>query len=294
MFRRWICLVINLDRSPGRYARISSDLKALGIPFERFAAVEGRRIDPDAAPCFSKVGYERRHGKRPTPCEIGCYLSHIECARRLLETENAFALILEDDLKLPFDLINILEGAIQAESDWDILRLSTVSSGRKYAFRALDGRRSLAIALTREKGSGAYLINRAAARWFLDGLQPMRLPFDLAFDLEFLAGLKSAFVYPLPISQDLGVPSQIQGKRGSFHLSRWRYVSVMPFRAGLEIARAVMRMSRLCFLRLRTTAMFRQTRMRLSDDGNAQPGLQPGGQVKSNLDATNLGVEGQL
>lgn len=255
--------LINLDRAVDRMSHMREMLDRLGIPFERVAAVEGRAIVLPIRE-FDEIGYRVLHGRKPNPAEIGCYLSHIECARRFLETENAFSLILEDDLKLPFDLINILEGAIRAESDWDILRLSTVSSGRKYAFRALDGHRCLAIALTREKGSGAYLINRAAARWFLNALLPMRLPFDLAFDLEFLAGLKSAFVYPLPISQDLHVPSQIQGNRGSFHLSRWRYASVLPFRAGLEIARALMRTSRLCFLRLRLVATFAQARRSLA------------------------------
>jgi len=136
-----------------------------------------------------------------------------------------------------------MEAAIDADEDWDILRLSSVNSGRKFEFRRVTSTRSLAVCLTREKGSGAYMINRRAARWFVGRLLPMRLPFDIAFDLEYLAGLKAAFVHPVPVSQETGLVSQIQSHRRAFHLSRWRYAIVQPFRAWLETTRMVMRLS---------------------------------------------------
>lgn len=73
----------------------------------------------------------------------------------------------------------------------------------------------------------------------------MRLPFDIAFDLEYFAGLKAAFVVPVPVVQDIGLISQIQGHRRAFHLSRWHYLSVQPYRAWLEITRLLSRSARL-------------------------------------------------
>jgi glycosyl transferase family 25 len=236
--------LINLDRAVDRLSAMQAKLREASLPFERVVAVDGQALQLPVRE-FSERTYGLLHGRRGNPAEIGCYLSHVECAKRLLASKSEFALILEDDLEFPSDLKQVLKAAVEANSDWDILRLSTVNSGRKYPFTKLTPHRSLAIALTREKGSGAYLINRRAAAWFVEKLLPMRLPFDLAFDLEYLAGLKSAFVFPVPINQDIGLPSQIQGKRRAYHLRRWRYVTVQPYRAWLEATRLVCRLQRL-------------------------------------------------
>lgn len=106
------------------------------------------------------------------------------------------------------------------------------------------------MALTREKGTGAYIINRAAAEWFCR-LLPMRLSWDIAFDLEHLAGLRATFVIPVPVSQCEETVSQIQaGVRGA-KLPRWRYVTVLPYRTWLEVSRVCVRGARAVWLRWR-------------------------------------------
>ncbi|MDE1991571.1 MAG: glycosyltransferase family 25 protein [Rhizobiaceae bacterium] len=236
--------LINLDRATERLISMQEKLAAVRLPFERVSAVDGATlIFPNTE--FSERAFRLLHGRRRNPAEVGCYLSHIDCAKRLLASKAEFALILEDDLEFPADMEQIVRTAIASKADWDILRLSTVNRGRKYPFAKLTPQRSLAIALTREKGSGAYLINRRAATWFVEELMPMRLPFDLAFDLEHLAGLKAAFVHPVPVRQDIGLPSQIQGKRRSYHLPRWKYPTVQPYRAWLEASRFACRLTRL-------------------------------------------------
>ncbi len=236
--------LINLDRAPDRLELMTSMLSDLSLPFERVSAIDGRAIQFPTAD-FAERAYVLRHGRRRNPAEVGCYLSHIECARRLLASSSEHALVLEDDAVLPDDISDLIQGAIEAGETWDILRLSSVNTGTKHVFRKITPRRSLAIALTREKGSGAYVINRRAAEWFVTGLMPMRLPFDIAFDLEYFAGLKAAFVVPVPVIQDIGLISQIQGHRRAFHLSRWHYLSVQPYRAWLEITRLLSRSARL-------------------------------------------------
>lgn len=134
-------------------------------------------------------------------------------------------------------------------SDWDLLRLTTVSNGRKFPFRKLVGGRSLAIALTREKGSGAYLVNRRAGKW-ISKLIPMRLAYDIAFDTEYLAGLKAAFIYPLCATQDADGESQIQNNLRIYRLPRWRYFTVLPYRTFLETSRFLMRSLRFAVAKL--------------------------------------------
>jgi len=74
------------------------------------------------------------------------------------------ALILEDALLFEEDLVAALSAALDEQRESDILRLSIVNRGRKFKLKPLTPYRGLAISLTREKGSGAYLINRRAAK----------------------------------------------------------------------------------------------------------------------------------
>ena len=237
--------LINLDRAGDRLLSMQHKLWRMGFRFERVSAIDGAAIE-FPMPDFDEFAFRFKHGRWRNPAEVGCYLSHIECARRLLASNSEFALVLEDDLTFPDDFRGLMDAALKQNEKWDILRLSTVSRGRKFNFSRLTKNRSLAVALTREKGSGAYIINRRAAAWLVDELLPMQLPFDLAFDLEFFAGLKSAFVFPIPVDQQLGFPSQIQGeRRRRFHRSRGHYFTVLPYRMFVETARLLARFAQL-------------------------------------------------
>lgn len=240
--------LINLDRATARLAVMTERLAAVPLAFERVPAVDGRALTFPIRE-FSELSYKVLHGRRTMPAEVGCYLSHIDCARRLLASPHSHALILEDDASFPADFTEALAAALERADGWDILRLSTVSSGTKVAYRALTPRRSLAVALMREKGAGAYVINRRAAEWFVKRLVPMRLAFDIAFDLEYLAGLRAAFVVPPLVDQTAQDESQIQGGVRASKLPRWRYFTVLPYRAFLELSRALLRTGRLLGLK---------------------------------------------
>lgn len=236
--------LINMANAQDRKRAMFDRLSTIGLAAERVEGIDGRELT-FPIPQFSELSYKLMHGRRTCPPEIGCYLSHVECARRLLESEADFALILEDDVVFKQHFMESIEAAIYHRNDWDILRLSTVSHGRKYPFRKLTCGRSLSVALTREKGSGAYIVNRKAARWISEKLVPMRLAYDIAYDLEYLAGLKSAFISPLCASQDADNTSSIQATARAYKLPRWRYFTVLPFRAYLEVTRFLFRGTRL-------------------------------------------------
>ncbi|MDF1621761.1 glycosyltransferase family 25 protein [Pseudothioclava nitratireducens] len=244
--------LINLDRATERLARMTYRLNAVPLAFERVPAVDGRSLT-FPTPDFSELSFKLLHGRRRIPSEVGCYLSHVECARRLLATDARYALILEDDVAFSDDFAEVLEAAVACSASWDILRLSELNTGPKLPYAPLIGQRNLAVALLREKGAGAYVINRRAAEWFVKRLVPMRLSWDIAFDLEYLSGLRASFVYPVPADQRTETVSQIQNDVRSAKLPRWRYLSVLPYRAYLESTRVVMRLYRLIRLRVSET-----------------------------------------
>jgi GR25 family glycosyltransferase involved in LPS biosynthesis len=75
--------VINLERRPDRLAQISAELKRAGLSFETQIAVDGQ-LDSFESEFLSKGA-------------IGCWKSHVNAMRRVVESKAEFGLILEDD-----------------------------------------------------------------------------------------------------------------------------------------------------------------------------------------------------
>ena len=232
----FVTYVINMDSASDRMAHMDAELKRVGIPYIRQPGVVGMELTyPNEN--FSDWSYKYLHGRRWAPRELGCYLSHIQCLRNFLQTDAPYALILEDDVKLDDNIKLILECAFQHASDWSMLRLSSVNHGKWWPVRKM-GSHSLAVCLTREKGAGGYMVDRKAAACMVKKLLPMRLAWDIAFDLEWLLGLKTLGIYPLPVQQNTDFETQIQQDLASIKLkNKFIYLSVAPFRLFLEISR---------------------------------------------------------
>ena len=240
----FVTYVINMDSATERMAHMAAELRRVGISFIRQPGVVGMEL-PYPNENFSDWSYKYLHGRRWAPRELGCYLSHIQCLRNFLQTDAPYALILEDDVKLDDNIKEILESAIEHASGWNMLRLSSVNRGKWWPVRKL-GSHSLAVCLTREKGAGGYLVDRKAAACMLKKLLPMRLAWDIAFDLEWLLGFKTLGVYPLPVQQKTEFESQIQNDlRMIKFTSKWIYITVMPFRFFLELQRFFYRVAKL-------------------------------------------------
>ena len=120
--------LINLDHATERMESMDSQLQSLGISYTRISAVYGEALK-EPIPEFDESGYRIRTGKHSNSGEIGCYLSHICALKAFLETDYSHALILEDDAKLPNNLIPLLEASLEASDSWDLLRLSSSREG---------------------------------------------------------------------------------------------------------------------------------------------------------------------
>ena len=191
--------VINLPKSIDRLARISQNLKDINLDFEVIKGVVGSELKLPHKD-FSRLGYSLMHGKKPNLGEIGCYLSHIRALRMFLTTNKNHALILEDDVILDKDLIQILQAAIHENQHWDMLRCSGLHRGTPICIKKIFNKYCLAVNLTRQTG-GAYVVNRKAAELLINHLLPMKLPFDHAYDREWLLGFKTLSLDPYPIKQ---------------------------------------------------------------------------------------------
>lgn len=232
-----IVFVINMDRAQDRLLHMQSMLDNLNISFVRQSGIVGIDLEfPHIH--FSSWSYKYLHGRRWAPRELGCYLSHIECLKKFIESDAEYALLLEDDVVVNSNIIEIIKSAMNFRSDWNMLRLSTVNHGKWWPVRELAGGAKLAVCLTREKGAGGYLVDRKAAKKMIKYLLPMRLAWDIAFDMEWFLGFKTLGVYPMPINQNSNFESQIQNDLKHIKIKGlWKYITVIPFRTFVEISR---------------------------------------------------------
>lgn len=234
------CYLINLERAADRRSLMEARLQSIGLEHQVVKAVDGKLLR-FPTPEVSELSFKLLHGRRIIPAEVGCYLSHIECARQLLASEADYALIVEDDVTFAPDFVEAVDLACAQSRHWDILRLTTVNREGGVKFKALSATRSLAVALTRKKGSGAYIVTRRAATWMIEKLLPMRLSYDIAYDLEYLSGLRTCWVLPQPASQLNDMATQVQINIRAYKLPRYRYLTVFPYRAFLETTRVLVR-----------------------------------------------------
>ena len=243
--------VINLPEATDRLNATVGCLRAAGMDFAVVDAVRGSDLRYPSEH-FAETKYRLRQGRRRIDAEVGCYLSHIKALKAFLKTNARHCLILEDDASFGRELPDVIGAALRHEKAWDLLRLSTVNTGRWTQTVSLIDGYSLGVAFTREKGAGGYIVNRKAAARMVAAYLPMTLPYDHRFDLEWFVGLKALGVTPPPIRQT-GFRTQIQiGVRARYLHPMVRYWTVFPYRAFCEVSRVLARLR--CWLTLKAVA----------------------------------------
>lgn len=235
--------VINRDGEAARWRHMIAAFRATEIRLVRVPAIDGAAARPTTGE-FDASGYRRRHGRRINVFEVACYLSHLKALRAFLdESDDDIAMILEDDVTPAPALDAVMREALKFSGAWNVLRLSGLSRGKPLLVKRLSSPHSFYVNMGRLKGAGAYMIDRAAARCFVEHLLPMTLPYDHAMDREWFWGLKAACILPFPVSQTgrrfrSSIQHNSQPKLGR----AWRLCTTYPYQAFNELNRYVFRL----------------------------------------------------
>lgn len=240
MFRSLGAFVINLDRSPDRWASLQRQLDPLPLSYVRVPAVDGRQLGPPPWRDVDLRRYHRCHGKHPDVGEIGCFLSHLQVMREFLATGLHHALVLEDDVVLGADFMPVVAACLQHAGCWDLVKLEGNHRGGPLTIRRLDADHRLVVYLAHHANSGAYLLNRRAAERLLAHLPPMHVPFDHAFIRGWDLDLRIFGVSPLPARQDRSHPRTIDYTAVRRQRFPWyRRGTVLLYRTGNALHRLV-------------------------------------------------------
>lgn len=173
--------VINLDFEVERKAFMAQQLEAAGIAYDIISAVKGKALDP----AYVKKVYDEAQtlkvqGKPLSLGEIGCALSHLSVYRKMLDTDQAVSLVLEDDALLHQDLVQVLQPLVDsmAAETKPIIYLLT------HLIR-YQGRQSVPVSpgytlhpVVDACCAHGYLVNKAAAQEMLALFDPITYPID--------------------------------------------------------------------------------------------------------------------
>lgn len=259
--------VLNLDRIPERWQALSASLDALGLRYERIAALD--RLAPGAGPLHAE--FDRGRLSRDYPATLGdicCSLSHQRLWRRIATIETGAAIVLEDDARPAPAFADFaradLAGLMRAQGI-GALKLEHWPGGersRRYPAGLRLGQIVGGATLYRQAagflGTCAYAITPEAARALLAAHPRMGVPVD-HFMFSPTAGLgfpilRPAFVNPAPVLHDFpaqgsdilderiaaGLATAPRGWRRRFREALLRRRLARGFRSG-QIERVEMR-----------------------------------------------------
>ncbi|WP_050928273.1 glycosyltransferase family 25 protein [Aestuariivita boseongensis] len=225
------CFLINLDGSTDRIALAGAELSKIDLTFERIPAVNGRLLDLDAQPDYSKAQTQSYFGRELSAGEVGCFLSHFKALRRFLETEARYALILEDDIVIRpggeaiwADLVTRLDDA--AISGWGFIDVGAPPHKLYTAVFPVAGGHGNQLCRSHYFSFGAHAIlwSRQGAQMALKDGFPMNAPYDI-FLRAWNARKDIGYALLEPPFGVSGLDSDIEAVTNrSYHQSRWAQI----------------------------------------------------------------------
>lgn len=162
---------INLDRSVERRNYIEEQVERLGIKnIERVPGVDGKKLDNSKKGNIDEFKVDIKWPGKLRKGETGCLLSHIRAIKKFSESEDEYAIIMEDDIILDmakswsFSFLNFLK-EVRCRPEIDIINLASYGHETpKKDFIFLERKD------TKYHRTLAYLITRKGSEKLLDSV----------------------------------------------------------------------------------------------------------------------------
>jgi glycosyl transferase family 25 len=171
-------ILINLGESKARLERSQEELAKFGLSFERLEAVDGRKMSKDE---LDKVSpWDKSAFFKPlSPGEVGCYLSHVAAAEKIVRENWLYALVLEDDFRLTPHFNDVISAALKdAPHGFHIIKLQgNVRAGEVVA--SINTNHKIMRHRCISSQTVAQLWSLEGAIAFLSIARPLRRPVDV-------------------------------------------------------------------------------------------------------------------
>ena len=244
--------VINLDRRPNRWKRITETLERLDLPARRIPAIDAQ-CPGNAKHLNQAIPDHWSQIRVLDPGSIACALSHRRAVKAfLVETDAEAALFLEDDAELSSELPLFVKSVDWWPQGTQLIKLESWGWNPRYDIysqpvAAPYRGRELRHILLWTPGGGAYLLRRPGAEFLLSTAPVVDMPIDtLLFDLrvsQVARDLRPIQVVPGLATQrfdefesDLQETRKLAPRLPRKHLLR-RALRLMPYKALIKTHR---------------------------------------------------------
>lgn len=161
--------VINLDDDTQRMEALANRLDKDNIEYTRISAFDGRKLSRQELNDY----LAENHGIEITPKvssgNVGCFLSHYNIWKIIANSDEDYALVLEDDIHLSNDFKSFLKSDSWIPNNFDVVRFE-VSTNRlllsKTQFSIFNDR-SVHLLKSTSWCAGAYVLSKACAKQLL-------------------------------------------------------------------------------------------------------------------------------
>jgi len=173
--------VINMDKDKERYQKLlkhykNSDLTTL--PINRYEAIVGKKVPPETwlskdalteLQLIEKNGF-RTHHHSVTRGGLGCFLSHYNLAKQLVNdpSVNGYLIFEDDTTMLPTTYNQILTSLEEAPQDWDMLLFYTIRAVGRSENDTFNKLKSF-------WGMNCYILSKQGAKKFVDEVNETKI-----------------------------------------------------------------------------------------------------------------------
>lgn len=215
--------LINLDGSDQRLRGASEQLNSIDWPFERVSAFDGRGKDLTDFVDYDDKQARKNLGRSLLNAEIGCYLSHYQCAQKFLKTDADILVVLEDDLKMSDNFETTVNGVLEylhnhSEFDWYLINIAAKKKKLAKDITTINNHSLWHAYYFPIRGLG-LIWSRKGAEAFVRKGKPISMPVDIFFQRWLSQNGKGLGVWPAVISP-MGLDSDILGTQASQKISR--------------------------------------------------------------------------
>lgn len=199
-------VVLSLESAADRRREFAAGVPDDALPWSFFDA--HRSLDPRLR--YDPASAVHHKGRELKPGEIGCYSSHYAIWAQLMDDDCDAYIVLEDDVVADWRFLAALADEPLADQNIHYLRLYYKKPSRFLERRNHFVRRSTRLVelLDLAFGTQGYLIDKIAARRFLEGFQEVVRPIDDQLDRHWEHGVPNFSVFPFPLIERT-VPSEI-------------------------------------------------------------------------------------
>lgn len=208
--------LINLDESTDRLAACDQLLKQHGLAYERVPAVLGRALsEADIAKVYDQDANKKSYYRTLSPGEIGCYLSHRECWKKIANSNEPYGVVLEDDINIIGDVLKAIELIKQVEFSWDLIKLAPYNRKvRKVLFsHKLDDDFDIVIHNKPMSGCAATIYSKEGAKKLLAATEQFYRPVDTDIQYFWEKDICVWSLAPYVFEQNLDSESTITASR---------------------------------------------------------------------------------